>query len=701
MADSPDSWMDIRTELMHARRVRRWRLSRTALVLLILIVTVSGGGAVGMTRGGASALGTTAQDRSLEVGQTRALVSTPPSPEAAGLTASSTPTSLSTPIPSLTPPPPQAYPLMEAAPQPNTIFLALGEAGYSHLYAFHPLSLPFTRLSAGLWNDVTPSLSPDGRFLAFASDRDGQWDLYLLDLGDGTVRRLTDTPSYEAAPSWSPDGQFLACESYLDENLEVVILAVDGAEAPINLSASPAADFAPAWSPQGRQIAFVSLRSGQRDIWLADLDQAGEKRFTNLSHSATAIESHPAWSPDGRALAWAKVEGGLHTLMVWRPEAPAQPIGSGDWPAWSPDGATLLTLLAEPNQALLTAYASDGSRLELPPLILPGPLEGLAWAGLVLPAPLPEAFAAAASQTPAPLWQPALAPSPQAPTGRQRLVPLHDVQAPYPQLHDMVDESFEALRARVAQSAGWDLLATLENAFVPLTEALAPGMSSDWLYTGRAFAFTPLPLNAGWLAALPEEFGSQTYWHIYMRARFQDGSQGRPLHDLPWDFNARYSGDPQTYESGGAPAQTAAPGYWLDFTTLAQAYGWERLPALSTWRSAYMAARFNEFALTNGMDWRTAMLELYPPEALVTPTIVLPPSPTPTSTSRWYRTPTPSRTPTPRPTFTPRFPSPTISPSPSVTPLPTATLSPTAIPSPTPGPSTATPRATASKVSDS
>jgi TolB protein len=94
-------------------------------------------------------------------------------------------------------------------------------------------------------------------------------------------------------------------------------------------------------------------------------------------------------------------------------------------------------------------------------------------------------------------------------------------------------------------------------------------------------------------------------------------------------------------------------GYWLDLTALAIQFRWERLPALTNWRTYYGGARFNELVFTQGLDWRTAMLQLYPPEALVTPTLLIPPTRTWTRTPLWYRSPTPSRTPTPGPTHTP------------------------------------------------
>ncbi len=188
---------------------------------------------------------------------------------------------------------------------------------------------------------------------------------------------------------------------------------------------------------------------------------------------------------------------------------------------------------------------------------------------------------------------------------------------------------------------------------MPLTASLAPGMGEDWLYTGRAFSFSTVPINAGWMAVVREDFGQQTYWRVFIRARFQDGTQGQPLTTLPWDFNARNSGIVQAYEAGGALAPTIPSGYWVDVTRLATTFGWERLPALGNWRTYYPGTRLNEFAMTMGLGWAEAMLELYPPEVLITPTAIIPPTRTPSPTPRWYQTPTPTNTATPRPTLTP------------------------------------------------
>ena len=586
---------------------------------------------------------------------------------------SATVTSTASPLPPSPTPPPTITPIQlnQILLKNGLLVFSLAEGLDTHLFAYQPDTLPLTRLTLGAWDDITPAISPDGKWIAFASNRAGVWDLYLLELSTGELSRLTNTPEYDAAPSWSPDGLWLSYESYVDDNLELFILPVAGDQSPIRLTEDPAADFSPAWSPGGRQIAFVSNRSGQNDIWIADLDQTGEDRFLNLSQTPRTAETHPAWSPDGARLAWASVEDGYHAILFSDGTSP----GGGDWPMFSPDGQMLLTAVQTPQFSFLTAYPTGQPGLALPPLRLSGAVFGLSWRDAPLPWPLPTPFLDAVQWTPSPLWQPTEAVGTPIPGDRAQLAALPaDVQAPYALLLDSVDEAFVALRTQVGREIGWDFLASLEGAYLPLSAELALGRQEDWLYTGRAFAFNPLPMNADWLVVVRQDFGVQTYWRVYLRALYQDGSAGVPLHDLPWDFNARYSGSPAMYEAGGRLASAIPAGYWVDFTAQAAVYGWERLPALMTWQAALPMARFNEFVQRDSLDWRAAMLQLYPPEALITPTAIVPPTRTLTPTPSWYRTETPTLTSTVRPTRTLVPDTPTVTGTPTGTPTETPTL---------------------------
>jgi TolB protein len=536
---------------------------------------------------------------------------------------------------------------------PGTFFLSLAEAGHNHIFAYSPNTLPPTRLTAKDSDDITPAISPDGKWLAFASNQNGYWDLLLLDLSTGATTRLTDTPEYDAAPSWSPDGAFLTYESYQNGSLDILVGSVTDASQIYALTQDSASDTSPVWSPQGRKIAFISNRSGEPEIWIANLDLSGDDRFTNISQSPLSVESHPAWSSDGNQLAWASTNpnSGLTGVQVWDtrdPDTPSHWLVSGDWPVWQSDN-NIATLLSAPNQTYLAGYTANGT-LNLPPVLLPGSVNGLTFGNTNFQFPGP--FEEIAKITPTALYNATITPIPATLSMRHSLVSLKGVQTLHPKLNELAFDSFLSMRSQVAMETGWDALASLENAFVPLTTTLEPGLSEDWLYTGRAFTLSPALIQAKWMVIIREDINRQIYWRIYLRTTAQDGSQGMPLTRVPWDFDAR-TGDPVSYENGGRLSNSIPSGYWFDLTAFALQYGWERLPALPDWRTYYAGTRFNELAFTQGLDWRTAMLQLYPLEVLITPTVVIPPTRTPTLTSMWYKSPTPTSTPTYRPTNTP------------------------------------------------
>lgn len=560
-------------------------------------------------------------------------------------------------------PPPKTYTAEEGLKQDGLIILSLRDGNHANLFAYHPLYLPLTRITDDPWDNLAPAVSPDAARVAFSSRRNGYWNLYVLDLLSGRLEQITDTPEYIGEPTWSPDGQWLAYEGYAGGNLDIFVASIiDPSQPPIRLTEGKGSNSSPAWSPLGREIAFISTRSGEPEVWLAHLDEVDE-RYRNLSRNRDQSESYPAWSPDGRYLAWASESGGVSELMVWnrqKPDSPPHHIAHGSRPVWNPQGNLLLAEIRSPNHTGLTVYALADRQLLYPLARLPGSLLGADWrAGrfveLYPTLPRPRN----AEELRPPLSNPALSANPMPPSGRFGIVPLDDVTAPHPFLHDAVDEAFYSLRRQVSRELGWDLLSSLESAYFPLTDPPPPGMEANWLMTGRAIALNPAPLHAGWIAMVREDFSGLTYWRVFAKTRFQDGSQGIPLQTQPWDISARYEGSPQAYERGGQLAPVAE-GYWVDVTDIALRYGWERLPAMSNWRTYFPGTRFNQFVYSAGLDWYAAMAEIYPPEALATstpiPTHTTTVTLTPIATQRHTQTPTPTitLTATLNPTLTPQ-----------------------------------------------
>lgn len=535
----------------------------------------------------------------------------------------------------------------------NQPVIAVKDEIYTHLFSFDLAASNLVHLTNNKWDDAYPEISPDGTKIAFASNRNGYWDIYVMDLVNGEVSQTTNTPEYDGSPSWSPDGQWLVFESYLDSNLEIQIISTSAGDLkPIRLTDDLAADHSPVWAPQGRTILFVSTRTGDEEIWMADLDSS-DNRFTNLSDQPASQDRDPAWSPDGSVLAWSSVSNGIANLLVYDLTAETKDIiGVGSLPAFSPDGRTILAVIENPNENFITGYSIETKSIVIIPKVLPGNIYGITWnSSMNVFSPFQEMeFPESKSSDDAVISIQETSTDSQP--GISGISQLEGINVPYPYLHNAVIPSFQELHIQTEKEIGWNFLDCLENAFLPLTEPPLPGVNQSWLYTGRAIEVNPMPLYGGWMYLVREDFYGQTFWRMYLKTRLQDGSQGLPLKSQVWNFNARYSGDTQSYENGGE-TNGVPEGYWFDFTELALSFGWRRVPALNNWRTYFDGTMFNQFIQAGQLNWRSAMEELYPPEALATATRFPTKTTTPTVTSTFTRTPRYTATVLPERTSTP------------------------------------------------
>ena len=118
---------------------------------------------------------------------------------------------------------------------------------------------------------------------------------------------------------------------------------------------------------------------------------------------------------------------------------------------------------------------------------------------------------------------------------------------------------------------------------------------------------------------------------------------GEPLRAMPWDFNARYSGRPAPYDAGGEYLGGIPTGYFVDFTALAEAYGWTRVPAQNNWRSFFDGIQYWRFEHRGDLSWSEAMREIYLGDQFATFTPVPSPTPTASETVEPTKTPLPTR----------------------------------------------------------
>jgi dipeptidyl aminopeptidase/acylaminoacyl peptidase len=148
-----------------------------------------------------------------------------------------------------------------------------------------------TRLTTNRGSDAIPTWSPDGTKIAFQSDRDGNFEIYVMN-PDGTgVARLTNNAASDGGPEWSPDGSKIAFTSQRDGDAEVYVMNADGS-GQTNVTDNPADDLLGAWSPDGTKIVFQSRRDDfNGDIFVMNADGSAQ---TNISNS-TRAELQPDW----------------------------------------------------------------------------------------------------------------------------------------------------------------------------------------------------------------------------------------------------------------------------------------------------------------------------------------------------------------------------------------------------------------------
>ncbi|MBI3244280.1 MAG: serine/threonine-protein kinase [Chloroflexi bacterium] len=201
--------------------------------------------------------------------------------------------------------------------------------------------------------------------IAFVSNRDGNYEIYLLTAGKGTdasVTRLTDAPAEDRSPAWSFDGTKIAFHSARNGKPEIYSMNADGSEQ-TRLTSNDFNDVEPGWSPDGSKIAYISFRDGNAEVYLMNADGSDETRLT----SNFARESTPAWSPDGSKIAFASNRDGHWQIYVMNPDGSEQTrLTTKDTvdyqgPAWSPDGAKILFYSNETSDEEVYAMNADGS----------------------------------------------------------------------------------------------------------------------------------------------------------------------------------------------------------------------------------------------------------------------------------------------------------------------------------------------------
>jgi Tol biopolymer transport system component len=168
---------------------------------------------------------------------------------------------------------------------------------------------PIRQLTSSTATNVRPAWSPDGKSIAFQSNRDGPYHIYLMNSDGSNLRQLTNGDNDDRHPNWSPDGKTIAVDTGDQVKREIALIDVGSKNRTQVTKLGMTAQF-PSFSPDGKTIAFYLYNLGTMDLWTVGRDgsnaAAVTRQLATEANNQCTFACHAAgWSPDGTRVAFS------------------------------------------------------------------------------------------------------------------------------------------------------------------------------------------------------------------------------------------------------------------------------------------------------------------------------------------------------------------------------------------------------------
>ena len=240
-----------------------------------------------------------------------------------------------------------------------------------HLWVVNPNASGARQLTTDASaSDTDPSISPDGRTVAFVRTGADGSSICLIEIDGTGLREFSPLDVSAVAPSWSPDGTKIA---FAGSDGGIYVAEVGGNPGPrlIVDRSFLATDLS--WSPDGSRIAFSASGSATAaqlgsDIWITDVEGVTQ---VNITYTSDTDESSPSWSPDGTQILFSRATSTGASLMTIEPDPDASPVALTDGtnidlnPEWSPDGSRVVFDRTWAGGTDVYTMRADGSDLTL------------------------------------------------------------------------------------------------------------------------------------------------------------------------------------------------------------------------------------------------------------------------------------------------------------------------------------------------